>query len=595
MMRRSSTPCPTAGSAASRPLRRIAGRLQVQLMVRFLSIVLLLAVVVSMLFFRSISAGNLERQAGLMEQQADNHMKLLDSRVDMVENDALSILSNSNIKEYLSYPYTRPAQKVQDALYSFQPLVRWVLTINTQYRRLHFLTASQYTSGDPYVDALEDYQDRAWVQAAMATPGRGCWQNMHRAEEFRYDHQLSEQLASYTLYSGTGNHLIILDVSPAWLYQDIPFVLDSATGQVLYSATRPDTVGETVAMTREDGIASMTLGDTGYFVHALDNSRVGVTILACAQSAPIRSQMLSQTWMFVGWTAVFILIAMALLSMASSSVVQRMGRISRNVSSITRGDYSVTYQVTKNDEIDDLGADIVSMAEQMNQMVNQRLKQQMLLRESEFRALQQQINPHFIFNIIQTMQMIAEMNDQTDLADMIAQFGRMVRYNLYATTNVPLEEELGNVRDYMALQQVMYNGEMTLEVRMDDVPPALELPRLLLQPLVENAVTHGRVRGRMLHVCIEGTRTEGGILMRIRNDGKPLDPERLQQLREVLVQAGDPQATMDTDNVKDNLALINIQKRLLIRFGPSCRLQMESGEEQGVEVRFVIPYKEAVP
>ena len=235
------------------------------------------------------------------------------------------------------------------------------------------------------------------------------------------------------------------------------------------------------------------------------------------------------------------------------------------------------------------------MAEQMNQMVNQRLKQQMLLRESEFRALQQQINPHFIFNIIQTMQMIAEMNDQTDLADMIAQFGRMVRYNLYATTNVPLEEELGNVRDYMALQQVMYNGEMTLEVRMDDVPPALELPRLLLQPLVENAVTHGRVRGRMLHVCIEGTRTEGGILMRIRNDGKPLDPERLQQLREVLVQAGDPQATMDTDNVKDNLALINIQKRLLIRFGPSCRLQMESGEEQGVEVRFVIPYKEAVP
>ena len=320
-----------------------------------------------------------------------------------------------------------------------------------------------------------------------------------------------------------------------------------------------------------------------------------MTILACAQSAPIRSQMLSQTWMFVGWTAVFILIAMALLSMASSSVVQRMGRISRNVSSITRGDYSVAYQVTKNDEIDDLGADIVSMAEQMNQMVNQRLKQQMLLRESEFRALQQQINPHFIFNIIQTMQMIAEMNDQTDLADMIAQFGRMVRYNLYAATNVPLEEELGNVRDYMALQQVMYNGEMTLEVRMEDVPPTLELPRLLLQPLVENAVTHGRVKGRMLHVCIEGEQAEDGIRMRIRNDGKPLDSQRLQQLREVLARAGDPQATMDTDNLKDNLALINIQKRLLIRFGPSCRLRMESGEEQGVEVSFVIPYKEAAP
>ena len=594
-MRRSSMPGSASGSAAVRPLRRMAGRLQVQLMVRFLSIVLLLAVVVSVLFFCSISAGNLERQAGLLAQQADSHLKLMDSRVDTVESDALSILSNSNIKEYLSYPYTRPAQKVHDALYSFQPLVRWVLTINTQYRRLHFLTASAYTSGDPYVDALKDYLDRDWVQDAMENPGRGCWQNMHQAEAFRYDHQLSEQLASCTLYAGTGNHLIVLDVSPAWLYQDIPFVLDSATGRVLYSAVQPEAVGEIVSLTQEDGIASMTLGGMAYYVHALDNSRVGVTILSCVESAPIRSQTFSQTWIYVGWTAVFILIAMALLSMASSSVVQRMGRISRNVSSITRGDYDVTYQVTKNDEIDDLGADIVSMAEQMNQMVNQRLKQQMLLRESEFRALQQQINPHFIFNIIQTMQMIAEMNDQTDLADMIAQFGRMVRYNLYAATNVPLEEELGNVRDYMALQQVMYNGEMTLEVRMEDVPPTLELPRLLLQPLVENAVTHGRVKGRMLHVCIEGAQVEDGILMRIRNDGKPLDAQRLQQLREVLARAGDPQAAMDTDNLKDNLALINIQKRLLIRFGPACRLHMESGEEQGVEVRFVIPYKEAVP
>ena len=594
-MRRSSMPGSASGSAAVRPLRRMAGRLQVQLMVRFLSIVLLLAVVVSVLFFCSISAGNLERQAGLLAQQADSHLKLMDSRVDTVESDALSILSNSNIKEYLSYPYTRPAQKVHDALYSFQPLVRWVLTINTQYRRLHFLTASAYTSGDPYVDALKDYLDRDWVQDAMENPGRGCWQNMHQAEAFRYDHQLSEQLASCTLYAGTGNHLIVLDVSPAWLYQDIPFVLDSATGRVLYSAVQPEAVGEIVSLTQEDGIASMTLGGMAYYVHALDNSRVGVTILSCVESAPIRSQTFSQTWIYVGWTAVFILIAMALLSMASSSVVQRMGRISRNVSSITRGDYDVTYQVTKNDEIDDLGADIVSMAEQMNQMVNQRLKQQMLLRESEFRALQQQINPHFIFNIIQTMQMIAEMNDQTDLADMIAQFGRMVRYNLYAATNVPLEEELGNVRDYMALQQVMYNGEMTLEVRMEDVPPTLELPRLLLQPLVENAVTHGRVKGRMLHVCIEGAQVEDGILMRIRNDGKPLDAQRLQQLREVLARAGDPQAAMDTDNLKDNLALINIQKRLLIRFGPACRLHMESGEEQGVEVSFVIPNKEAAP
>lgn len=585
----------SGGRASARPLRRLAGRFQVQLLMRFLSIVLLLAVVISVLFFQSVSAAHLERQARLLDQQADSHMKLMDSRVATVESDALAILSNSSIKEYLSYPYTKPAQKVQDALYSFQPLVHWVLTINTQYRRLHFLTASDYTAGDPYVDALSDYLECPWVQSAMTSPNRAVWQSLHEAEKFRYDRMLTEQVATCSLYTGTGNLMIVLDVSAAWLYQDIPFVLDSATGRILYSAACPEAVGEAVCLAEEDGIASMQLGDTAYYVHALDNDQVGVTILACAESAPIRSQIVGQTQMFVLWTAVFILIALVLLSITSSSVVHRMKLISRNVSSITRGNYAVSYRVTKNDEIDDLGADIVSMAEQMNQMVNQRLKQQMLLRESEFRALQQQINPHFIFNMLQTMQMIAEMNDQTELADMLAKFGRMVRYNLYATMNVPLEEELDNVRDYMALQQVMYNGEMALDIRVENVPPGLELPRLLLQPLVENAVLHGRIKGRMLHVSILAEGTAEGIRMCICNDGRPLLPEREQELARVLGDVCDNPGTTDCDDVKDNLALINIQKRLVIRFGPMCRLRIHSaGDGQGVAVSFVIPHKEAM-
>ena len=120
--------------------------------------------------------------------------------------------------------------------------------------------------------------------------------------------------------------------------------------------------------------------------------------------------------------------------------------------------------------------------------------------------------------------------------------------------------------------------------------------QLLGRPFfLEGPIVGGFQVGRTLDCPTINIRVEDGILMRIRNDGKPLDAQRLQQLREVLARAGDPQAAMDTDNLKDNLALINIQKRLLIRFGPACRLHMESGEEQGVEVSFVIPNKEAAP
>ena len=159
------------------------------------------------------------------------------------------------------------------------------------------------------------------------------------------------------------------------------------------------------------------------------------------------------------------------------------------------------------------------MARQMDQMVNQRLNQQMLLQEAEFRALQQQINPHFIFNILQTMQMMAEVNDQTELADMTAKFGRMVRYNLYATVNVPLSEELENVRDYLMLQKILYNDELEMTIDMESTALQPDVPRLILQPLVENAVLHGRIRGKILHVSLVGRETQDGFQISISNDG----------------------------------------------------------------------------
>lgn len=573
-------------------LRRLAGRFQVQLMVRFLIIVVLLAVFISILFFQSMSSEQLERQARLLDQQAGSHMTLLDNRIKAVEDDAISILGHSTIKDYLTYPYRKPASQVQDALYSFQPLVRWVMTINTQYLRIRFLTNNETTSGDTYVGSLDEYIGSDWVQATIQSPTRSHWQNLHPAEPFLYTYPLNEDVVTYSLYSSTGHYMAVLDTSAPWLYQEIPFVLDTATGRILYSTLQPEAVGETCIITEEKQVASTTILDKAYYVHALDNDTLGVTILACTERGPVQEAIFGQTQMFTLWTIVFITVALVLLTITSASVVKRMSLISSNVSQITQGSYDVSYTVSRNDELDDLGADIVSMANQMNQLVNQRLNQQMLLQEAEFRALQQQINPHFIFNILQTMQMIAEMNDQTDLADMIAQFGRMVRYNLYATMNVPLEEELNNVRDYLMLQKVMYNDELEMHIDITGISSTMEVPRLLLQPLVENAVLHGRIKGQMLHVNIRGEHTDEGIRMRIRNDGKPLTQEREAELKRVLEGVCRNPGSVDGGNAKDNLALINIQKRLLICFGPDCHLHIGNDTDGTVLVEFTIPDKE---
>ena len=572
---------------------RLTERLQAQLMLRFGIVVALLAAVICLLFWQTFSAQVLERTETLLEQSARSDQTQLSTRAQAIKNDALSILSNSTISEYLTYPYRKNAMKAYDATYAFQPVVRWVLTINSQYRRIHFLTANETAVGGSFVSALSDYADAPWVQEVMKAPAHNLWMDDGAPVSFPYAPAPAEDVVTYVLYNSSGRHLVMLDTSAAWLYQQLPLVLDRATGRVLYSEICPEVVGTTLSI-RGDALDTVALMGKEYYIRAAADDTLDVLLVACEPKAGVRQQIGRQVRTAALWLLMFVCAAMALLYLSLQGVVQRMKRIRGNVARITRGSYDVAYEAGRGDEIDRLGTDIVAMARQMNQMVNQRPNQQMLLREAEFRALEQQINPHFIFNMLQTMQMIAEMNDQQELADMIAKFGRMVRYNLYASMNVPLSQELGNVRDYLELQKVLYNDELDVRVDMDGVPQTLGVPRLLLQPLVENAITHGHAAGKVLHVLIQGVVEGDRVRMRIVNDGKRLTEERERTLSSVLSEVCENPGSVDGANARENLALINIQKRLLIRFGPACRMHIFN-DADGVTVTFDLPLQEEMP
>lgn len=581
-------------SAEARPraIRRLLKGFRGQLLLSCCVVVLILALMISFLYFASIRTDLLDRQAGLLKEQAAGFQVLLQGRVESIQSDALSVLNNATIREYLSYPYNKAAYKVNDALYGFQPLVSWVQTINAQYSRIHFLTTSKYTSGDPYVDSLDDYLGQPWVTDTIAAGMQGYWQNLHEAVQFRYAIKPTEMVATYSLYTKNGGErMAILDTDAQWLYQGVPFVADAQTGLVLYSEERPEAVGQRLTLHQQESISSAEVDGAAYYVHAASDEALGVIILSCVDELPIRQEIHRRTLDFACWAILFVVGTMILLAVATGTVVYRMKAIRTNVSEITRGNYDVRYEAKKHDEIDELGDDVVSMAKQMNQMVNQRLNQQMLLREAEFRALQHQINPHFIFNILQTIQIIAESNEQTELAHYIAQFGRLVRYNLFAGGNVQLYEELDNIKNYVALQNLMYNDSLLLNVNGDCIDLDIEMPRLLLQPLVENAIQHGKIKGRMLVISVSVQREGSDIVMRVSNDGHPLTDEQAASLDGVLEDVRTNPGKVDGVNAKDNLALINIQKRLLIRFGSECRLRILNSE-CGVSVSFAIPEKD---
>ncbi|REE57432.1 two-component system sensor histidine kinase YesM [Paenibacillus taihuensis] len=199
----------------------------------------------------------------------------------------------------------------------------------------------------------------------------------------------------------------------------------------------------------------------------------------------------------------------------------------------------------------------------------------------EVEKLKHQINPHFIHNTLNTVQVIAKMNKQNEIVRLITHFTRILHYNLGKEgTHVRVQEEVDNLNDYLALQNIRYSHQF--DVRMDINPSTLNemIPRFVLQPLVENAIYHGfRNRDGMIKVSID-PHPDGGIVMCVADNGEGMPPDRLQSLLEDKSAGG--------RSVGMGIGLSFVHRLIQAYYGESSGLRIESELGRGTSITILI-------
>jgi two-component system, LytTR family, sensor histidine kinase LytS len=204
-------------------------------------------------------------------------------------------------------------------------------------------------------------------------------------------------------------------------------------------------------------------------------------------------------------------------------------------------------------------------------------EQKELLRKAELRALQAQINPHFLFNAINTIVSLIRTEPEKG-RNLLLHLGTFYRNNLQSgTLSVPLETEINHIKAYLEIEKARFGSRLEILYRMEK-GLNLNIPPLLLQPLVENAVIHGiQPRPEGGTVTISASSTEEGIVLSVNDNGLGLVEDR-------------PSLCEDPENEQsDSIGLINIRQRLLNAYGPSADLQLECDEEKGTTARIFIP------
>ena len=268
---------------------------------------------------------------------------------------------------------------------------------------------------------------------------------------------------------------------------------------------------------------------------------------------------------------------LCLLAMIIDQIVKRMLRqfysILRSIRLVQKGDLSVRIDAYANDEMGELGAQLNKMLDRIQELMDENMKRQMLVKNSEIRALQNQINAHFIYNVLESIKMMAEIDEKYEISDAITALGKLLRYSMrWVSGNVKLEEELEYIKSYMVLINLRYDYEIILALNLPEELLSQEIPKMSLQPIVENAILHGiEPLSEDSTIYIKGWIENDDCIIEISDTGQGMTDAQVRALEDKI-----NGAVEESGGNGHGIGLKNVQDRIHMSFGGNYGIRIAS-------------------
>ncbi len=268
------------------------------------------------------------------------------------------------------------------------------------------------------------------------------------------------------------------------------------------------------------------------------------------------------------------------------SITRPIRKLSEVTDQVAKGDLSVRFDARSGVEVNRLSDSLNTMIDKINELLEQVTTEQIRLRKAEFELLQTQINPHFLYNTLDTIIWLAEAGKQREVVGMVGSLSEFFRASLNQGKDIiSIREELQHVKSYLEIQQVRYQDILKYEIQVPGELDKYLIPKITIQPIVENALYHGIKNKRGLgRIRVSGKKEEGGFAIQVEDNGIGINEERLRQVRDKI------QYRTPAEN--DIYGLYNVNERIRLNFGEKFGISIESVYGEGTVVSIHLPYGE---
>lgn len=306
----------------------------------------------------------------------------------------------------------------------------------------------------------------------------------------------------------------------------------------------------------------------------------------CLSDLSVQSgQMLLQQIQNVLLIVLVFLIMIMVINLTVKALFKRFYVILGVIRKVQDGGLDERIPVGGNDEFGELSGQINHMLDRIQVLNKENLDREMLVKNTEIRALQNQINAHFIYNVLESIKMMAEIDEKYEISDAITSLGELLRYNFkWVSRNVTIREEISYIKNYIRLMNLRYDFAIILSVNIDDAIYRQSIPKMSLQPIVENSILHGIAElGEDATIYIKSILHEDEFEITITDSGVGMDePHRLLLEKKINGEIEDQES-------KHGIGLKNVNYRIKMQFGEKYGLKVYAMEGCYTKIAVLLP------
>ena len=525
----------------------------------------------------------------------------IDAYMEYLENISSVIATSSDVPRYLFDEHQSEEERTQEK----ERILTQYKTITESRSDIYNIAAvaengrNIVNSGDDELTEYIDIQSLDWYQAAMSSESGIAISSSHvqNAIKSSYKWVITLSRALYNQQTGKREGVFFVDLN----YSSISdlcknnnignkgyiFILDAQGNviyhpkqQLMYGGLKTEKIDEIMECDSDYLISEEGEEDKIYTISR--SKKTGWIVVGAMNTSELLKDNKQVQVLYFIVAAVLLLAVILISSLLSREMTKPIRQLRDSMSMVEEGEFEkANVDITTENEIGSLSKSFNVMTERIHTLMDQNVYEQKQKRKIELRALQAQINPHFLYNTLDSIIWMSEAGRNEEVVEMTSALARLLRQSISNDQElVAVEKEIDYVRSYLTIQKMRYQDKLEYSIDIDPEIRFVEIVKLTLQPLVENAIYHGlKYKESKGNLDIRGFADGKDAVITIRDDGIGMEEQTLAHIFD----------EAEKEHKSNGVGVSNVQKRLQLYFGPEYGISYESKRGEGTMAIVRVP------